>query len=261
MKRIQSILLLLLSLSTLTFAQSRQQQSLPKKDKTYSVGGVSFTMKYVKGGSFLMGATKEMGAHDKDEVVHKATVKSFYLGETEVTQELWQAVMGKNPSKYHFKNNPVEWVTWDDCQEFIKKLNALTRQHFRLPTEAEWEFAARGGCYSHHYAYAGSNDLSEVAWWGKNAEWQGLKHQEVKKKKPNELGLYDMTGNVSEWCQDYYNPYGTSGMQKPSNLARRNFRIIRGGSYCHDEYYSRISNRNIFIHWRHDDNLGLRLAQ
>lgn len=229
-------------------------------DKTFNIGGVSFTMKYVKGGTYMMGATKEMGKHDKDEVVHRVSVKSFYLGETEVTQELWETVMGKNPSKFHFKNNPVEWITWNDCQDFIKKLNAMTGQKFRLPMEAEWEYAARGGCKSKHYRYAGSNNLADVAWNVTNTVEKKLKHQAVKMKKPNELGLYDMTGNVSEWCQDYYVPYGEDPLKAPSNLAKRGFRVIRGGSYSHSDYYLRISNRNIFVDWRHDDNLGLRLA-
>ena len=251
MKRILSILLLLQLFSVMSFSQN---------DKHYNVHGVKFAMKYIKGGTSVMGATKEMGEHD-DEVVHRVKVESFYLGETEVTQELWEAVMGKNPSKFHGKNHPVEWITWDDCQVFIAKLNALTHQHFRLPTETEWEYAARGGCYSKHYRYAGSNSLEEAAWCWKNTVVLKKKHQPVLQKKPNELGLYDMTGNVSEWCQDYYNPYGEDPMQEPANLARRNFRIIRGGSYNHTDYYLRVSNRNIFIHWRHDDNLGLRLAQ
>lgn len=236
-------------------------QSYAQKDRVYNVGGVKFTMKYVKGGTYMMGATKEMGAHDKDEIVHQATVKSFFMGETEVTQELWNVVMGKNPSKFKGENHPVEWITWDDCQEFIAKLNALTKQNFRLPTETEWEYAARGGCHSKHYRYAGGNNLDEIAWHGGNALLKKKKHQPVRLKKPNELGLYDMTGNVSEWCQDYYNVYGTDPMQEPANLARRNFRIMRGGCYNNSDYYLRVSNRNIFIHWRHDDNLGLRLAQ
>lgn len=252
MKRILSILLLLLLYNVMSFGQ---------KDKHYTIHGVKFTMKFVKGGSFMMGATKEMGEHDNDEIVHSATVESFYIGETEVTQELWEAVMGKNPSKFHGKNHPVEWITWDDCQKFIAKLNTMTNQHFRLPTETEWEYAARGGCYSKHYRYAGSNNLEEVAWCWKNAGGLDTEHQPVGLKKPNELGLYDMTGNVSEWCQDYYNPYGTDPMQEPCNLARRKFRVIRGGCYNNSDYYLRVSNRNVFIHWRHDDNLGLRLAQ
>ena len=161
MKRILSILLFLLLLNALSYAQ---------KDKHYNIQGVKFTMKFIKGGSSEMGATKEMGEHDDDEVVHRVTVDSFYLGETEVTQELWEAVMGKNPSKFHGENHPVEWITWDDCQEFIAKLNALTHQHFCLPTETEWEYAARGGCHSKHYRYAGSNHLEEVAWCFNNAE-------------------------------------------------------------------------------------------
>lgn len=252
MTRKISILLLALVFSIQSFAQ---------KDRVYNVGGVKFTMKYVKGGTYMMGATKEMGSYDKDEIVHRATVKSFFMGETEVTQELWNAVMGKNPSKFKGENHPVEWITWDDCQEFIAKLNALTKQNFRLPTETEWEYAARGGCYSKHYRYAGGNNLDEIAWHGGNILPMKKKHQPVRLKKPNEIGLYDMTGNVSEWCQDYYNAYGTDPMQPPANLARRNFRIMRGGCYNNSDYYLRVSNRNIFIHWRHDDNLGLRLAQ
>ena len=153
MKRILSILLLLLLFNVMSFGQ---------KDKHYTIHGVKFTMKFVKGGSFMMGATKEMGEHDNDEIVHSATVESFYIGETEVTQELWEDVMGENPSISKGDELPVENVSWYDVQIFIKKLNKQTGKKYRLPTEAEWEYAARGGNLSEGYAFIGGNEITRV---------------------------------------------------------------------------------------------------
>ena len=173
----------------------------------FNVCGVVFRMIPVTGGTFMMGGTLMEMAHASDDEypAHQVTLDSFMIGETEVTQELWTAVMGKNPS--HYRNVdflPVDHVSWDDCQEFLEKLNELTGKSFRLPTEAEWEFAARGGNLSKGYKFSGSDFIDEVAWYEYNGDEQT---HPVAMMKPNELGLYDMTGNVWEWCQDRYGEY------------------------------------------------------
>ncbi|MBQ0015371.1 MAG: formylglycine-generating enzyme family protein, partial [Bacteroidales bacterium] len=147
----------------------------------------------VSGGTFKMGATSEQGsdAWNDEKPVHNVTLSSYYIGLTEVTQELWQAVMGSNPSYFKGLYRPVENVSWDDCQTFISRLNSLTGKNFRLPTEAEWEFAARGGTKSRGYKYSGSNTLDDVAWHVGNS---GDKTHDVGTKAPNELGIYDMSG-------------------------------------------------------------------
>ncbi len=158
-------------------------------------------MVLVEGGTYMMGDPN--GDWDNEyciEVPHKVTLSSFYICKYEVTEALWTAVMGSNPSDHKLGDNyPVERVNWYDCQDFVEKLSELTGRHFRLPTEAEWEYAARGGKRSRGYRYSGSYALDEIGWHVGNAHYY---KREVGTKKPNELGLYDMTGNVSEWCQD-----------------------------------------------------------
>jgi formylglycine-generating enzyme required for sulfatase activity len=214
--------------------------------RTFIVNGVSFVMKLVKAGTFRMGATPEMndGAFDDEFPVHKVTLtKDYYMGETQVTQALWQAVMGENPSEFKGDDQrPVECVSWNDCQVFIQKLNALTGERFRLPTEAEWEFAARGGNESRGCCYAGSNDLDAVAWHdGNSAE----KTHAVAQKHPNELGLYDMSGNVLEWCADWYgeNYYQTSPDVDPQGPDTGRLRVLRGGAWYGDAWDCRLSSR------------------
>ena len=182
-------------------------------NKKLIVNGVPFTMIYVEGGTFMMGTQEEWcegNAHEHPS--HRVTLDSYYLAETEVTQELWQAVMGSNPSSTKRIQHPVENVTWDDCQEFVGKLNKLTGMNFRLPTEAEWEYAARGGSKSKGYLYSGSNDLNEVGWYWGNMD---LTTEDVALKKPNELGIYDMSGNVYEWCQDWFGDYSPLPQTNP----------------------------------------------
>ena len=219
--------------------------------RTLKVKGVSYRLRLVEGGNFMMGALPGDTLADVDEVRHQVTVKSFYMGETEVTQELWETIMPENPSKQRGAKMPVEYVTYDQCKEFIAKLNQLTGLTFRLPTESEWEYAAKGGCKSKGYLYAGSNNPKEVAYTMEN-EFDDH-HKPVAQLKANELGLYDMSGNVWEFCDDWYRKTPTG---KPSD----NFHTIRGGAYDCDIRYSRITNRFMYDQRRRRMEVGFRLA-
>ena len=165
--------------------------------------------------------------------------------------------MGNDPSYFKGDNLPVEQVSWDDCKEFIGRLNELTGLVFRLPTEAEWEFAARGGNNSRGYQYAGGNNLSEVAWYRDNS---GKKPHPVKTKRPNELGLYDMSGNVWEWCQDCFGDYSSELQTDPAGSADARFRVYRGGSCRNDAGFCRVANRDYSTPNDRVYPLGLRLA-
>ncbi len=222
----------------------------------FTVNGVSFEMVRVEGGTFRMGATAEQEdeANSDEMPVHSVTLSSYYIGKTEVTQALWQAVMGSNPSYNKGADLPVERVSWDDCQEFIQKLNTLTGRNFRLPTEAEWEFACRGGNNSRGYKYSGSNNLGSVAWYDGNS---GLKTHPVAKKSPNELGIYDMSGNVDEWCSDWYGDYSSGAQANPAVPLSGSERVFRGGSWFTS---CSSSNRGCIDPGDYFDFLGLRLA-
>ena len=227
-------------------------------NETFTVKGVEFTMIAVEGGTFTMGATPEQGsdAEDWEKPTHQVTLSSYYIGETEVTQALWQAVMGKNPSWYKGDNLPVEEVSWNDCQDFIKKLNALTGKNFRLPTEAEWEYAARGGNKSRGYKYSGSNNIGNVAWYKNNSAY---KEHPFKTKRPNELGIYDMSGNVWEWCSDWYEDYSSAAQTNPTGPNSGWYRVRRGGSwYCAS--YCRSSYRICIDPDSRESDLGFRLV-
>ena len=201
-------------------------------------------MVLVEGGTYMMGDPN--GDWDNEyciEVPHKVTLSSFYICKYEVTEALWTAVMGSNPSGYPSGDNyPVEQVNWYDCQDFVEKLSELTGRHFRLPTEAEWEYAARGGKRSRGYRYSGSYNLDEIGWHVGNAHHY---KREVGTKKPNELGLYDMTGNVCEWCQDkldteYYHHSPSINPQGPDRSSVKDNRCMRGGSFCDNDKYDRL---------------------
>ena len=228
--------------------------------QTFTVKGVSFKMVFVQGGTFQMGATSEQGsaAESDEKPAHRVTLSDYYIGQTEVTQALWQAVMGSNPSNWKGSNLPVEQVSWNDCQQFITRLNQLTGRRFRLPTEAEWEYAARGGNKSRGYKYSGSNDLGSVAWYDGNS---GKTHP-VGQKNANELGIYDMTGNVWEWCQDWYDKeyYGKSPSTNPCNNTSASRRVARGGGWNNSARYCRVSNRDDISPGSTYIFLGLRLA-
>ena len=213
------------------------------QNRLIQVGDVQFEMVYVEGGTFRMGATEEQGedAYDDENPVHRVTLSSYLIGKHKVTQALWEEVMGSNPS-YNKQGGdyPVENVSWFDCQEFVKKLNARTGMQFRLPTEAEWEYAARGGDRSKGYKYAGSGNLDEVGWYGGNS---GKHTHPVGEKKPNELGLYDMSGNVWEWCQDWYGDYMDEAQTNPTGPQSEGNRVLRGGSHWDDARSCRVSCR------------------
>ena len=226
--------------------------------KTFYANGVSFEMVEVRGGTFRMGATSEQGSEISDEKpVHSVTLSGYYIGKTEVTQALWQAVMGSNPSYFEGDGLPVEQVSWDDCQKFIRKLNSLTGQNFRLPTEAEWEFACRGGNNSRGYKYSGSNYIDNVAWYDGNS---GDKTHPVATKSPNELGIYDMSGNVWEWCADWYGDYSSGRQTNPKGPYDGSYRVRRGGCWGYGAGYCRSSYRCDGIPAYRYGYLGLRLA-
>lgn len=217
-------------------------------------------MVYVQGGTFMMGATSEQGsdAAGDEKPAHQVTLSAFSIGQYEVTQEEWQAVMGSNPSNFNGPKRPVGNVSWNDCQEFIRKLNAMTGKHFRLPTEAEWEYAARGGNRSQGYKYSGSNNLNSVAWYADNS---GNTTHDVGLKSPNELGIYDMSGNVREWCQDWYGSYSSSSQTNPTGPSSGSSRVFRGGSWSNLARGCRVSLRSNFNPGNRYGYLGLRLAQ
>lgn len=248
--------------------------SAPSNDRgveTFTIRGVSFNMIKVQGGTFTMGATAEQGSDaDSDEKpTHQVTLSDYYIGETEVTQELWQAVMDTTiqeqakkgtyaTSLYGVGNSyPMYYISWDDCQTFITKLNQLTGKNFRLPTEAEWEYAARGGQKSRGYKYAGSNTLSDVAWYRDNSS---SKTHPVKQKQANELGLYDMTGNVWEWCQDWYGSYSSNAQTNPTGPSSGSVRVRRGGGWNRTASDYRVANRSGGSPGNRNSGIGFRVV-
>ncbi len=224
--------------------------------ETITVNGVTFNMVRVEGGTFQMGSN-DSEADSDEKPVHQVTLSSYSIGETEVTQVLWEAVMGSNPSNFKGSNLPVENVSWDDCQEFITRLNQQTGRRFRLPTEAEWEFAAHGGNKSRGYKYSGSKKIKAIAWYKGNSS---SKTHTVKTKQANELGLYDMSGNVWEWCQDWYGDYSSSAQTNPKGPSSGSLRVYRGGSWFDGARNCRSSNRNYNSPSNRSLNLGFRLA-
>ena len=231
----------------------------------FNVKGVEFKMVKVQGGTFQMGATSEQGSDvwRDEKPVHSVTLSDYYIGQTQVTQELWQVVMGNNPSEFRGDNQrPVENVSWNDCQNFITKLNRLTGKNFRLPTEAEWEFAARGGNKRNDYKYSGSNKVNDVAWYESNSSTnsvmrsfltmgRGKRTHPVAQKQANELGLYDMSGNVWEWCQDWYDDYSSNSQTNPTGPSTGRNRVLRGGCWF-------IIARIVRVSYRHDPAPDIR---
>ena len=247
-------------LTTNTKVSTNTASSLSGNTITIPVkNGISIDMVRVEAGTFTMGATPEMEYPEDDEKpAHQITLTNdYYIGKYEVTQALWQAVMGSNPSNFKGDDLPVETVSWDDCQKFIIKLNRITGKKFRLPTEAEWEYAARGGKKSSGYQYSGSNNLSDVAWYTDNS---GSKTHAVGSKQANELGIYDMTGNVWEWCQDWYGRYDSSSQVNPTGANSGSYRVYRGGSWSFTARGCRSSYRFNYSPGYRNYNLGFRLV-
>lgn len=275
-----------------------------RKNLTFEVKGVKFTMVYVEGGTYMMGAQKsdpaganyDPEAQDYESPVHRVSVDNFYMGQTEVTQALWKTVMGDNPSYFNGENLPVEMVSWDDVQEFIKKLNQMTGRTFRLPTEAEWEYAARGG--ESTSLYTGENirisgvinspNLDKLAWYGGNcgqdytyragcdvskgwdiSDWDEKQYNDSKGgthpvglKQPNRYGLYDMLGNVWEWCSDWFGKdYYSNGFQtNPKGPSLGSYRVIRGGSWDSYACCCRVADRCYISPDYRDQYIGFRLV-
>ena len=221
--------------------QDTREESSSVRD--VSVGDISFKMIEVGGGTFQIGLPTQS---------HWVTLKGFYIGEVQVTQALWVAVMKKNPSRFKGDTRPVDNVSWDDCQDFIKKLNNYTKMQFCLPTEAQWEVAAKGGEKSKGYKNAGSNAIKEVAWYKENSK--DITHP-VKEKRANEIGLYDMCGNVWEWCQD-----SAVSEDNSSRKAESTSHVLRGGSCYTDSKSCCLTSRFIFSSDSRSSSLGFRLV-
>ena len=225
----------------------------------FSVGDASFTMRKVDGGSFIMGASEyDYESKPWEKPAHQVTLDGYYIGETEVTQKLWKEVMGYNPSRFVGDNYPVESVSWNDCVDFCQRLSQRTGRRFRLPTEAEWEYAARGGNLSKGYKFSGSNFIEDVAW---SLEVSDSVSHPVRQKQPNELGLYDMTGNAGEMCSDLYARYtGVSEYNPKGPATSEKGHIRRGGGWLNRANSSRISYRYYTPFGLSNDFLGFRLA-
>ena len=231
-----------------------------------TVNGVTFTMVRVEGGTFTMGATSEQtGANDDKKPAHRVTLSDYYIGQTEVTQALWEAVMGETPTSDGYPweseiglgdNYPAYRISYDDVLSFISKLNSLTGRTFRMPTEAEWEYAARGGNKSKGYLYSGGNTLDNVGWYYENSS----STHPVAQKSANELGLYDMSGNVEEWCSDWFDDYSSSPQTNPTGPSTGSIRVLRGGSWDTSATFCRVTYRSTSSPSFRYYNFGVRLA-
>ena len=264
-------LLFVCFLSVLTFAKAQYPVETPQKDSirnekkdtsilTITVKDFTFDMVKVEGGTFTMGcsAPSEKGCYENECPSHRVTVDGFAIGRTEVTQALWIAVMDTNPSKWQNDSLPVEQVSWNQVQDFIIRLNKITGKKFRLPTEAEWEYAARGGKKTKNHSYAGcSQDLGSYAWYGPNANSHTHK---VATKKPNELGLYDMSGNVWEWCSDFQGKYTENPQTNPQGPKKGFEHMLRGGCYMSPTRVCRVTDRCNYNPTKGYPYYGFRLA-
>lgn len=225
----------------------------------------SFEMEFIEGGTFTMGAqcknsdteNYDESAYEVESPIHNVTVKDFYIGKFEVTQAQWEKAMGGNPSTNKGDNFPVETVTWDEVQEFISVLNTTTGLKYRLPTEAEWEYAARGGKLSKGYKYSGYSVVGACAWYYSNS--LGTLH-EVGMKEPNELGLFDMSGNVREWCEDWFEYYSANDITDPHGPENGSGKVNRGGSWTTPAVNCRNTYRQTNYKYESAQDLGFRLV-
>ena len=265
--KIKNVLIIALG-TTFMSGMAMEPDSIAQKVEV-SVNGTSFNMVKVEGGTFFMGSVPSKqesykfnrALAAKEKGVHEVTLSDYYIGEMEVTQELWVAVMGdesKNPSWHKGAQLPVHQVSWVDCHRFILRLNAITGKKFRMPTEAEWEFAARGGLYSKGYTYSGSNGIDNVGWSNHNSK--NVPHK-VGLKVANELGIYDRSGNVWEWCQDWYDSYGKKPETNPTGPEKGTERVYRGGAFnTNSDVANRVTYRRSLNPKESSQNIGLRLA-
>jgi len=247
--------------------QDKQASCVVAVVKEIDVNGVSFIMVPVKGGTFTMGATyDQVGADANERPPHQVTVSDYMIGQTEVTQELWTIVMGYTPGYFKgYPQHPVENVTWEDCSLFVDKLNEMTGLNFHLPTEAQWEYAAHGGNRSMGYKYSGSNNAAEVGWFANNSGSlpstdPDYGPHDVATKNPNELLIYDMCGNVNEWCNDWYSPYTSQSQTDPTGPSTGSYKVYRGGSWMDPILECRITFRYMQTTVFKNDRMGLRLA-
>lgn len=251
------LLLLLLPLA----AKKRQPVPDSLQTLTFEVNGVPIQMQRVEGGSFVMGATPDQHDPDTytDKPAHLVFLSPYYMATTEVTNRLWRAVMSEKEmlELSGYPEHPVSFVSWHEAQRFVRRLDSITGMPFRLPTEAEWEFAARGGARSKHYRFAGGDVPDSIGWlYSIAGNWT----HPVARKQPNELGLYDMTGNVAEWCQDLYGPYQLSTAPDPCGADTGSFRIVRGGSYDEAKANCHLSVRRWYEPETSVGYIGLRVA-
>ena len=251
------LLLLLLPLA----AKKRPHVPDSLQTLTYEVNGVPIQMQRVEGGSFVMGATPDQHDPDTytDKPAHLVFLSPYYMATTEVTNRLWRAVMSEKEmlELSGYPEHPVSFVNWHEAQRFVRRLDSITGMPFRLPTEAEWEFAARGGVKSKHYRFAGGDIPDSIGWlYSVAGNWT----HPVGRKQPNELGLYDMTGNVAEWCQDLYGPYQLSTTPDPCGADTGSFRIVRGGSYDEAKANCHLSVRRWYEPETSVGYIGLRVA-
>ena len=251
------LLLLLLSLA------AKKRQPVPDSLQTliFEVNGVPIRMQRVEGGSFVMGATPDQHDPDTytDKPAHLVFLSPYYMATTEVTNRLWRAVMSEKEmlELSGYPEHPVSFVSWHEAQRFVRRLDSITGMPFRLPTEAEWEFAARGGAKSKHYRFAGGDISDSIGWlYSVAGNWT----HPVAHKQPNELGLYDMTGNVAEWCQDLYGPYQLTTAPDPCGADTGSFRIVRGGSYDEAKANCHLSVRRWYEPETSVGYIGLRVA-
>lgn len=265
MKQVFTLLLAVLLTAPLMAQEKTESKPSGKPEKnsrTDVLENIDARMLFVQGGTFTMGCTRPQDScYYWEFPAHKVTLSNFYLAQYPVTQREWEMVMHTKPwfSK-DCPDCPIEHISWYDAQVFISTLNQLSGKFYRLPTEAEWEYAARGGSHSHNLKYAGGNAVDNVAWYDSNSLQQS---HPVGLKEPNELGLYDMSGNVWEWCSDWFSEkyYTESPEKDPQGPGKDVYRVCRGGSWWSEKGDLRVSNRDRYPPDARDDDVGFRLAK